>query len=330
MNFENYNKIYQEILDDENDQLSSNYLLNKYQIKHDEELINILNQIKKNEYISSDNKVLNRLLSELDEDEDLLNINEIIEIKEKVISDNFYNEDFVDNEDESKLDFEKNNINERKNELNNNKKISNILDNIKINFNIKYSIIILFGIFILSSFYFIDFTEKSSEKITKKEVASSLEVEKQIDEKIEKNVVEKQIDEKIEKNIDENKLVNQVVENTQKEDTTSNEIEETIDNKFSKIEDIETQQNDSLNIAEKVEPDLNIINTQNSITLDSLEEIEKYKDQLIYDNGKLVFNEIPYGENDTLFGFKIYKLTSVYVKFQDEKNQLRKRILLNN
>ncbi len=88
MNFENYNKIYQEILDDDKNELSANYLLNKYEIKHDEELINILNQIKKNEYISSDNTTINKLLEELDEDENLLDINEIIDIKDKVISEN--------------------------------------------------------------------------------------------------------------------------------------------------------------------------------------------------------------------------------------------------
>lgn len=47
MNYENYNNIYKEILEDKEGQLSTNYLLNKYNIVHDEELINILNQIKK-------------------------------------------------------------------------------------------------------------------------------------------------------------------------------------------------------------------------------------------------------------------------------------------
>lgn len=164
MNFENYNKIYQEILDDENDQLSSNYLLNKYEIKHDEELINILNQIKKNEYISSDNKVINRLLSELDEDEDLLNINEIIEIKEKVISNDFDNEDLLEHEEVNKPQIEKNNVFEEKSDFTKNKKNSNLLDNININFNIKYSIIIIFIFFILSSFYFVDFSENNTKK----------------------------------------------------------------------------------------------------------------------------------------------------------------------
>ena len=48
MNFENYNKIYQEILDIEDDSdISANYLLNKYEIKNDTELLSILHQIKK-------------------------------------------------------------------------------------------------------------------------------------------------------------------------------------------------------------------------------------------------------------------------------------------
>jgi len=85
LNFENYNNIYKEILDDEIGDLSANYLLNKYEIKHDEELLNILNQIKKNEYISSDNKVISKLISELDENDNSLDINEIINIKDKVI-----------------------------------------------------------------------------------------------------------------------------------------------------------------------------------------------------------------------------------------------------
>ncbi len=98
MNFENYNNIYKEILDDETGDLSSNYLLNKYEIKHDEELLNILNQIKKNEYISSDNKIINRLIKELDENEDLLDVNEIINIKDKVINVEDFNLNTENNE----------------------------------------------------------------------------------------------------------------------------------------------------------------------------------------------------------------------------------------
>ncbi len=324
MNFENYNKIYQEILDDENDQLSSNYLLNKYEIKHDEELINILNQIKKNEYISSDNKVINRLLSELDEDEDLLNINEIIEIKEKVISNGFDNEDLLEHEEANKPQIEKNNVFEEKSDFTKNKKNSNLLDNININFNIKYSIIIIFIFFILSSFYFVDFSENNTKKINKKQITSSLEVEKNI---------EKQIKEK---NLEQvsNELVSPTDQITQKENNISKKIEEkiddTVDNKLDKIKVVENEQDNFLENTNEVEKNLNVLNTQNTIILDSLEDIEKYKDQLMYDDGKLIFNDIAYGENDTLFGFRIYKLTSIYVKFQDEKNQLRKRILLNN
>ncbi len=67
MNFENYNKIYQEILDIEDDSdISANYLLNKYEIKNDTELLSILHQIKKNEYVSSQNTLINRLIKELD------------------------------------------------------------------------------------------------------------------------------------------------------------------------------------------------------------------------------------------------------------------------
>lgn len=163
MNFENYNNIYKEILDDETGDLSSNYLLNKYEIKHDEELLNILNQIKKNEYISSDNKIINRLIKELDENEDLLDVNEIINIKDKVINVEDFNLNTENNENIQILEtIETDEIIEDKS-----KNSQEIIENTNSNKN--YILYALPLLVILGAIYFIG-TATDKKSISNKEI----------------------------------------------------------------------------------------------------------------------------------------------------------------
>ncbi|MDD2896582.1 MAG: hypothetical protein PHG81_11265 [Aliarcobacter sp.] len=285
MNFENYNKIYQEILNDEKDELTANYILNKYEINHEEELINILNQIKKNEYISSDNKVINRLLNELDENEDLLNIYEIINVKEKVINhktvESYINEEEKDLKKENIKDTNKDSFNIK----------TSIIDNKKIK---KYTLYILPLIILL-----VIFLLNSSNNKGKTTLPLSTE--------------------KVEKTNQEEKKVKEIkIEESIKIKEELPQIRETVKEEISLIKE---------EVGETL-IDTESISDNNEIILSSIDQIEKFKNELKYEGEGLIFRDKIYHENDMLFGFKIYKLTSVYVKFQDEEKQIRKRLLL--
>jgi hypothetical protein len=317
VNFENYNKIYQEILTDEKNELSANYLLNKYEIIHDEELINILNQIKKNEYISSDNKVINNLLKELDENEDLLDVNEIINVKNKVINPKTIDNFLKDEENENiNSDIEEEIIQKKQKKSS---KIDLIIENIKEKISLhdikdksienvkKYKfyslpIILLLGIFfIFSNLY----SENKSLLIEKEKLEKTIQKNELIKEK---NTVE--IIDKIEPT--EEKIIPYV--NNQEPIFVENT--ESIEEKLNVLDDTQNNQ-----LPNKI---------NNEILLNSLEEISKYIKEFKYIDGKLEYKNDTYSENDILFGFKIYKLSSAYVKFQDEKNKIRKTFILNN
>lgn len=315
MNFENYNKIYQEILTDEKNELSANYLLNKYEIIHDEELINILNQIKKNEYISSNNKVINKLLKELDENEDLLDVNEIINVKNKVINPKTV-DNFLKDQKRENISFDiyvEEEIIQKKQE--NSSKINLIIENIKEKISLhdikgksienvkKYKLYSL-PIILLLGIYFI-FSNLYNEN-------KSLLIEK----------------DKLEKTIQKNELI--------KEKNTV-EIIEPIEEKI--INYTNNQESSLIENNGKLEKNLNVLEgnenqvqnkINNEILLNSLEEMSKYIKEFKYIDGKLEYKNDTYSENDILFGFKIYKLSSAYVKFQDERNKIRKTFILSN
>lgn len=341
MNFENYNKIYQEILDDENNELSANYLLNKYQIKHEEELINILNQIKKNEYISSDNKAINRLLKELDEDENLLDINEIIDIKERIITEDFQEEESIQDNATKEEETENHKNPQEKTKKNSENKKNNINNYL----NIKYTAIILIILVIFIIILFIFDLNKTEEKEIQKTAVNNIETikesksienEQKMDEQsmktednAESNTVS--IKEEIPKN-DEIIDTKEKHSNDINQTTKENSVEEKLDtiityDKTQKEEELSQKKDIEKSVLnEEIKSDEN--NNNEFITLSSLEDIERYKEQLLYQEGKLIFNNQSYKENDTLFGFKIYKLTPLYVKFEDENKHMRKRILL--
>lgn len=313
MNFENYNKIYQEILTDEKNELSANYLLNKYEIIHDEELINILNQIKKNEYISSNNKVINKLLKELDENEDLLDVNEIINVKNKVINPKTM-DNFLKDQERENISFDiyvEEQIIQKKQK--NSSKINLIIENIKEKISLhdikgksienvkKYKlyslpIILLLGIyFIFSNLY----SENKSLLIEKDKLEKTIQKNELIKEK---NTVE--IIEPIEEKIITNNQESSLIENNGK-----------LEKNLNVLEGNQNQVQNKIN---------------NEILLNSLEEMSKYIKEFKYIDGKLEYKNDTYSENDILFGFKIYKLSSAYVKFQDEKNKIRKTFILSN
>lgn len=318
MNFENYNNIYKEILDDEAGDLSANYLLNKYEIKHDEELLNILNQIKKNEYISSGNKIINRLIKELDENEELLDVNEIINIKDKVINAEDFNLDSENNEE-----IETNEIIEDKS-----KNHQEIIENTRNNKN--YVLYILPLLVLLGTIYFVatpsedekeiliaKIEPKTQEIIIKKEETQKPEVAKVEEKVIETEEVvlnEKTIENKIEEEVDES------IEITADNKNILPEVEEKIEITFNSeiaLDKIEEFTNES-----------NIVGIPDTPKLKSLSEINKYIKKLTLENGKIFYDGNYYSENSMLFGFKVFKITPLYVKFEDVNKKIRKRFLI--
>ncbi len=338
MNFENYNKIYKEILDDENNELSSNYLLNKYEIKHEEELLNILNQIKKNEYISSDNVIINRLIKELDIDENLLDINEIINIKDKVID---YENMNIDEEEIKIQKIETEKIIENK--IEDNHKIEEAKKSKNKNlFYISIPIVVIFAAYLLIS------DSSSEEKKPNIPVTEKVEEIKLIEKKKEeiKPTIVKPIEKVAEKKIEEVKKVKEVITKVEKKKEEikpaiikpevkviikkEEEIKSVSENSLNKLEDIKERtiiKKDEIIKTAVITPVVNTFKSKSNIKLDSLESISKYNSKLKYKNNKLYFEGNYYNEKEELFGFKIFKITPVYVKFEDS-NKNRKRFTI--
>ncbi|MCP4969545.1 MAG: hypothetical protein GY932_02985 [Arcobacter sp.] len=335
MNFENYSKIYKEILDDESGELNSNYLLNKYEIKYEEELLNILNQIKKNEYISSENKVINKLIKELDEDVDLLDINEIINIKEKVITETQLDSLEIESNNEKSVEISeivKDKTNNCKKKIINNK-----------NYFIYGMSIAVVLISII--FYF----NNLEQKIVKKE---NIDVEVVKKENIDVEVAKKEYNTDIQQdslvlketikdsNIDlkqdllEDSSENSVVLNENKAENLTilkeEEIKVDSNKNFTDIKTVDLLVEETSNSEEVLNKIDQNETFENDIKLSSLNDIKKYIKEIKIVNGKLLFKTKYYEENSNLFGFKIFKITSLYVKFEDTTNNIRKRFLIKN
>ena len=428
MNFENYNKIYKEILDDETGELSSNYLLNKYEIKHEEELLNILNQIKKNEYISSDNQTICKLISELDEDINLLDINEIINIKDKVINTNdidFQNEEaqekptelntsaIIEDKIENKIANNKKDKRDDKKSINTQEIITNLKNNINDTMNKKfkidmnkidkkyfYTLPVVFILILVFAFSGSNENNKEVQNIANtqnsilgntNETDINYLVKKEVKQEINKDIKAKNIVETIVpkdtnevkddivalgiKNITqeiEDENLNSRIKNIIKESdpaltVQANNVANNIELHKQKAEENLNQKAEEI-LAQKVKKNLNqkakqmaqngesikeeLPNTitktsfnsekklnkiakkfpkddsATNIQLSSLDSISKHIKELKIANNQLIYKDKIYSENDELFGFKIFKIRPLYVKFEDTDNQIRKRFLL--
>ena len=368
MNFENYNKIYKEILDDEKNELSANYLLNKYEIKHDEELLNILNQIKKNEYISSDNKIISKLIKELDENENLLDINEIINLKEKVIEVNSISEDNEKEEDkkiEVKIDTKVDKNVKTETSKKSKKTLEETKEKIKgiiiENISKKNPLIYALPSLVFLVIIFFVFSDKKqnepileNKKIVKSEQKESVQFVKK-DESLNNKVIQEPTNEldTINKEIlasnEESILVKKELEsknlakteeslNKENQEEVTLLVENTITENVNKLEE---ENMISINEERTSEENLNII--EQSANIESLEELKsvKYSDEKVaslseiskfikemkYEDSKIFFKDNYYQEKDVLLGFKIFKITPLYVKFEDQTKNIRKRFL---
>lgn len=309
MNFENYNNIYKEILDDETGDLSANYLLNKYEIKHEEELLNILNQIKKNEYISSDNKIINRLIKELDEDDNLLDINEIINIKDKVININDF--DLQEEEVEEKSNIKADEIIKDKSE-----KSKDIINETTNNKNyLLYAVPVV--LLALTLFIFNSSSEEKTEEIS---IVKNEKVVK-LEEKPKKVLKEEPL---IETTKEFEDIVIKITENDIKEEIEKLDVKKDAENIIDSTSNSEIKLNKIVDAPKEVLHD-----EKSTINLKSLNEIAKYVKKLKVEDDKLLFEGNYYSEKSNLFGYKIFKITPLYVKFEDVNKNIRKRFLIN-
>ncbi|MGB5919378.1 hypothetical protein [Arcobacter sp.] len=345
MNYENYNNIYKEILDDKEGQLSANYLLNKYNIVHDEELINILNQIKKNEYINSDNELINKLINELDENEDILNINEIIDLKNKIINLEELNENYIEKDESIKINKIENQDNKRDKSSYHYrtsyftkiiesisqfikrvktlilkylskidfKEIKKFFSKIDLNYinNLgakKYTLLIIpiFIVFIsLISFNNNTSNTSSNPQLTNKDIISLPIVEETFEGK-ELTVPHTNI--KATNLANSEKILNAL---TETEVNTVEDVEKISSENITKEENQNNQQ----------------IASMETIKLEDLNDISKYMKNITYDDDSIMYKDKIYKEGDDIFGFSIYKISSAYIKFEDKITKVRKRYL---
>jgi len=104
------------------------------------------------------------------------------------------------------------------------------------------------------------------------------------------------------------------------------EIEPIIDNIEKEIEEIIISEN-------KQEHNENKENTSTIPTLTTpidIEQLDYYQKDIKFLDNKVFYDGNYYEEGDYLFGFKIFKITSSYVRFEDEKKNIRKRLLFSN
>ncbi len=305
MNYNIYNSICQDILKEDSN-LNIKFLMEKNQID-EKNLGDLLLQIKKNEYLNN-SKVLNELIDEIAKSRNTLDIHKIISHKENILNTNFSTKD----------------------EISLTKNSSNIKsESTAFRFpNKKGYIIVPAGVAVFVFLYFNSLNTKSIyEDKSKKEQVNSTIAEKKVStiSKEQKNIVDKKIETSVNKidvpiNTTENNLIpKEKIEIKQKSvENEKKEISTMLDSDEKKV----------LVEEKKEKPKIQENNKQTS-SLD-IEKLDIYQKDLKNLNNKVFYNGNYYGEDDYLFGFKIFKITPTYVKFEDSANNIRKRVLFNN
>lgn len=273
MNYNIYNSIYKELLQDDQT-ITIHGLLTKYSLL-EKELLNLLLQIQKNEYLSSNHNILSKLIEEMNYSSSL-DIYEIISSKEDTL-----------------LQKDKNNLNSH--ELKESPSKNN-----------KYIYLLLASFTIILLLVFIIFYNYSNDEIKKDTIKESENSSRLKDEEISTKI-----------NISENSSIsNEIkmeIKEEEPEDVIKKEQKEEIVVKKDENKTIETM---------KVEKE--------NITLTDIKQIENYQKELKFVDNKILYNEHYYNEGEYLFGFKIFKITESNVKFEDEKNNIRKTLIFIN
>ncbi|AXH09788.1 hypothetical protein AHALO_1418 [Malaciobacter halophilus] len=328
MNINIYSSIYENLIDSKVKALSIKALLEKYNISHGQ-LKTILLKIKENEYISKENTTINNYLIELEnyKEEELKVFEKRIEEGENSKKDTFIKK-------ENKVVVLKTKIKEYT--IKYSSIILNLIKNLKYKFNkidIKSKYITATGIFSILFFISLFTFSFNDDKTIKNSTLINTKNQSNINTEKIKSTQKSEI-------INEPKVV------------VNNDIEEKLDNmKIIKNEDDDTitaiidldyistsvinPNNIASNKKTKEEGDKKKLNSKQKIKKqphsilkikNSLAQIKKH---LIYENNMIKYKNRYYKENDILEGYKIFKITPLYVKFEDTNEKIRKRVLLN-
>ena len=118
-----------------------------------------------------------------------------------------------------------------------------------------------------------------------------------------------------------------------KVEKTIDDVKNIVDNtKESISEHIKIVELNTLDSGNKVE---NTVEIDNEIKKENveIEEVVSFQDisahilESKYLDGKLIYNDKAYSEGDDFLGYKIYKLTPIYVKLEDEEKEIRKQFI---
>ncbi|AXX92448.1 hypothetical protein CPU12_09585 [Malaciobacter molluscorum LMG 25693] len=320
MDFNIYTNIYEELINTKNN-LNSRYFINKYSLS-EIELKTILIKIKENEYISKDNKILKDILSELEDYEIDFSIFTKINNNKKndlnIQSNKPINKIKIK---DKMVDFISNFIKELRSRLEN----INLEKKQYIQLGIGFiSIILIFSI----TTYIINSKENTntSSNIEKENITTN-------------NITNEKKLLVVSNNIDTIKINNTNTEKKEEDIISSKENSMTV-NVEDKLDSIKVIKNEKENSVRAIityddkKEQKNTIqkqsNTKNSNTkLVIRTEFNSIKDDLKYENHMIKYKNKYYKENDILEGYKIFKITPAYVKFEDTKTNIRKRVLLN-
>lgn len=308
-----YSSIYEKLIDSNNN-LSVDGLLAEYKITPGQ-LKTILVKIKENEYLAKEKSIIEIFLDELKD----------------------YNEEEI----EVLLKKKNQTINKKENHNKNIEYIKKILTNIKCFFinNIDKLIILfkkksyiiagsVFTVLFLGLLTF--FTIPNNDKITD-EVKIKTTNNKPFDNKtIENALTLKQVEKvqlKEEKSLQNNeidtKLDNIKIIKNIENDTITAIIELNQQNQINPISSIEKEKK----IKKEEEGDL--IKSKKTTIFKIRDNLAQIKKHLMYENNMIKYKNKYYKENDILEGYKVFKITPVYVKFEDINKKIRKRVLLN-
>ncbi|RXK00869.1 hypothetical protein CRU98_00020 [Arcobacter sp. CECT 8986] len=326
MDFNTYANIYEELINTTTNKLNSKYFIDKYSLTH-VELKTILVKIKENEYISKENKVLKDILFELEEYKADFSIFSKIKSKK---SDDIY------------IETNKKIVDETKKKDNFIVILSNIKEDFKSklkNINIKKDQYMKFGIGafgILLIFSITTFILSSSNSNTeKKEHISALDT-KEINTNIKKVVTLQDKDVNVENSNEDLLSKKEETDTTKTLDTIKKEKVVNVEEKLDSIKVIKNEKENRVRAIitiderkEQIKPKTNVSKNSSNNKLAIKKEFNNIKDDLTYENHMIKYKNKYYKENDILEGYKIFKITPVYVKFEDTKTNIRKRVLLN-
>ncbi|PHO10869.1 hypothetical protein CPG37_00010 [Malaciobacter canalis] len=311
-----YSSIYEKLIDSNNN-LSVDGLLAEYKITPGQ-LKTILVKIKENEYLAKEKSIIEIFLDEL-KDYNQEEIEILVKKKEQTIK----NEDT-----HNKIEYIKkvltnlnlffiSYINRLETILTNNRPIK------------KRGYIIVSGIFVIIfltslSILTISTTSTTSDEITnevKVKINDSNSINKVEKKQLQKKetLVNSEIDTKLDtikiiKNIDDD-TITAIIDLNQQEQI--NPIASSIKMKKEITKEI------------KKEEEGDSIKSKKTTIFKIRDNLAQIKKHLMYENNMIKYKNKYYKENDILEGYKVFKITPVYVKFEDMNKKIRKRVLLN-